>query len=163
MFYNQQKNDSGIRSAYAKDNSSTDNLFGIRIGHNISFNACRHTAPFYITIYDLSEEELPSSACPDDVLPVVLSVLCYGSSQDCSNSSIGYVIFLRSTTKESEISTDQENHQKYRQDVFLPFVQNCRQYYLQKEGWLNGDAIDDEHLWVGWQVCFNYYLRYKYY
>ena len=92
FFIINKKNDSGTRSAYAKDNSSTDSLRGIRIRHSISFNACGNTTPFYITVYGLSEEELPSSICPDGVLPVLLPGLCYGSSQDCSNSSIGYFI-----------------------------------------------------------------------
>ena len=29
---------------------------------------------------------------------------------------------------------------------------STRQFYLQRYGWEGGDDIDDDNLWVGWQV-----------
>ena len=60
-------------------------------------------------------------------------------------------MFLRSTKKEEIVSTDQLNHEKYRREVFLPYIESTRANYLQCEGWEPGDAIEDDHLWVNWQ------------
>ena len=59
------------------------------------------------------------------------------------------------TNKENTISTDQINHTKYRNEVFLPFVQSTRENYLQRDGWQDGDDVDDEHTWVSWMVSEN--------
>ena len=48
------------------------------------------------------------------------------------------------------MSTDQINHIRYRNEVFIPYAQRTRGKYVQREGWVDGDAIDDECLWVGW-------------
>ena len=99
----------------------------------------------------MTEEELPSSKTPSGVLTVPLPGFCYGGMQDCTNKTIGYLVFIRSTKKEDEISTDQINHTQYRQNVFLPWVAETREHYLQREEWKAGDPIDDENIWVGWQ------------
>ena len=62
------------------------------------------------------------------------------------------MIFIRSTCKEDDISTDQINHENYRNNVFLPYVQLTRKNYLRREGWDIGDEVDDDHVWIGWQV-----------
>ena len=117
-------NDSGIRSNYTRNTSNTDSLRGIRIRHTFSFNAVGNTAPMYATAYGISEEDMPTATCPSGVLTIPIPGFCYGGSQDCANKSIGYLVFLRNTNKENTISTDQINHTKYRNEVFLPFVQS---------------------------------------
>ena len=99
-----------------------------------------------ITVYGLSEEELPTPTCPDGILPLVLPGFCYGSSQDCSNKTVGHIIFLRSTKKDEAISTDELNHSRYRIEVFLPYVQSTRANYLRKEGWEPDDKVDNDHV-----------------
>ena len=144
--------DLGTRSAYTKDNSSTDSCRGIRIHHIVSFNAVGNAAPFYSTVYGLTEEDLPTATCPDGVLTIPIPGFCYGGAQDCASDAVGYLVFLRNTNKEDEISTDQVNHTKYRNNVFLPWVQKTREHYLKQEGFQRGDNIDDEHTWVSWMV-----------
>ena len=116
-----KKGQSGTRSAYTDESSSsnTDSHRGIRIRHSVSFNAVGNQAPLYATVYGLSEEELPSANCPTGVHTVPIPGLCYGGNQDCSNETIGYFVFLRSTKKEDMISTDQINHKQYRNNLFL--------------------------------------------
>ena len=58
------KIDTGTRSSYSKDTSSTDSCRGIRIRYSVSFNAVGNAAPFYTTVYGLTEEELPTTTCP---------------------------------------------------------------------------------------------------
>ena len=114
-----------------------------------------NAAPFYSTVYGLSTEELPVSTCPSGVLTIPIPGFCYGGAQDCANESIGYLVFLRSSTKEDKTSTDQLNHEQYCNLNFLPFVSATRKHYMSREGWTDGDPIDDENFWVGWQVRFN--------
>ena len=144
--------DSGTRSAYTRHTSSTTSFRGLRIRHTVTFNAYGNAAPMYATVYGLSEAELPTNTCPSGVLPVLLPGFCYGGSQDVSNTTYGHVVFLRNTSKDDEVSTDQKNHIRYRQQVFLPYVEATRAHYLQREGWQPDDDVEDEHFWVGWQV-----------
>ena len=142
--------DTGTRSSYTQNTSSTASLRGLRIRHTISFNAYGNLAPLYATVYGLSTEELPIATCPSGVLPISLTGFCHGGSQDVSNDTCGYIVFLRNTDKSDEISTDQLNHVHYRKQVFLPYVEATRAHYLRREGWLPGDDVEDEHVWVGW-------------
>ena len=150
--------DTGTRSTYTKTTSSTDSLRGIRIRHSVTFNAVGNAAPMYATVYGLSEDELPTSTCPSGAYDIPLEGFCYGGMQDCSNKTVGYLVFLRNTNKEDDISTDQLNHMKYRNEVFLPYVQKTRENYLQQEEWRDGDDVDEEHTWVAWMVRENVQL-----
>ena len=142
------KNDTGTRSSYSKDISSTDSCREIRIRHSVSFDVVDNATPFYATVYGLTEEELPTTTCPSGVFTLPVPGLCYGGSQDCSNQTVGYLVFLRNASTNDDISTDQGNHIQYRNDVFLPWVESTRQYYLQREVWEGGDDVDDNKLWV---------------
>ena len=101
-----KSSDLGTRSAYTKDNSSTDSCRGICIRHSVSFNAVGNAAPFYSTVYGLTEEDLPISTYPDSVLTIPILGFCYGGAQDCLSGTVDYLVFLRNTNKEDEISTD---------------------------------------------------------
>ena len=144
--------DTGTRSSYTKSTASTDSKRGIRIRHTVTFNALGNAAPFYATVYGLSAEELPVSTCPSGLLPVLLSGFFYGGDQDISNKTKGWLVFIRSTNKEIDVSTDQLNHEYYRNEVFLPYIEETRATYLRRECWTPGDEVEDDHVWVGWQV-----------
>ena len=148
-----KNNDSGTRSTYTQNTSSTDSMRGIRIRHSVSFNAVGNAAPFYTTLYGLTEEELPTATCLDGVFTIPIPGYCYGGAQDCSSSAEGYLVFLRNTNKENEMSTDQINHIKYRNNVFLPWIDRTREHYLRHEGFQRGDAVENEYTWVSWMVC----------
>ena len=149
-----KKGKNNTRSAFTDElsSSNTDSHRGIRIRHSVSFNGVGNQAPLYATVYGLSEEELPSSTCPSGVLTIPIPGLCYGANQDCSNSTIGYFVFLKSTKKEDLISTDQLNHEQYRNIIFLPYISKCREHYLQSEEWKQDDPVDDDNVWINWQV-----------
>ena len=149
-----KKGQNGTRSAFTNKASSvnTDSHRGIRIWHSVTFNVVGNQAPLYATVYDLSEEELPSAMCPSGVFTIPIPGLCYGGNQDCSNETFGYFVFFRSTKKEDMISADQLNHKQYRNNIFLPYIAKCREYYLRSEEWKQGDPVDDNNLWTNWQV-----------
>ena len=113
----------GTRSIYTQSTSSTDSLQGIRIRHSVTFNAVGNVVSLYATVYSLSEDELPTVYYPTGKLSVPLPEFCYGGCQDASNDTIGHLVLLRSTSKEDGISTDQQNHIKYRNEIFLPFLE----------------------------------------
>ena len=100
----------------------------------------------------MSEDELPTEIFPSGVYTKVIPGVCYGESQDCSNETVGYLVFLRSSKKEGKRSTDQINHEQYCSNMFLHYVAKTRQYYLQREGWQAGNPVDDDQAWIGWQV-----------
>lgn len=142
----------GIRSSYTKETGSTSSLRGLRLRHSVSFTPLGKQAEMYVTAYGLTEEELPVETCPTGLLAVRLPGMCYGG-QDCSQETDGHLIFLRSTKEGDEISTDQLNHEHYRNKVFLPFVEKNRKHYIKEDEWQPGDPVDDDYVWAGWQVC----------
>lgn len=125
-----KEDDRGTNLAYTKNTSNTDSKRGIRIRHTVSFNGFGNAGPLYITVYGLAEAELPSSSYPSGVLSERIQGLCYRSTQDCSTETSGFVVFIRSTKKEEEVSTDQLNYEKYRNEVLLPYIERTRAYYL---------------------------------
>ena len=127
-------NDTGTRSSYTKSTSSTESLRGLRIRHTITCNGVGNAAPFYLTIYGLSESELPSPTCHTGVYHLPIPGLYYGGNQNVSSSTVGHLVFIRSTKKEDETSTDQLNHELYRNTVFLPYIEEVRQHFLRNEG-----------------------------
>ena len=143
MFIINKFNDTGVRSAYTKENSNADSLQGIRIRRTVTFNGVGNAAPLYITVYGLTEQELPVATCPSGVHHVQLPDLSYGASQDCSNTTIGHMIFLRSTEPGSDVSTDQLNHEKYRNE-------STREFYLPREVWTRNDPVVDDNVWINW-------------
>ena len=151
--------ETGKHSAFTQTNSSTNSCRGTRIRHTVSFNGVGNAAPFYISVYGLSETELPSETCPSGVFPLMIPGFCYGGSQNCASATVGYIVFIRSTNKENNVSTDQLNHELYRKQVFLPWVEQTRENYLRMVGWKGGDDLEDDHIWVGWQVRDCKYMR----
>ena len=144
-----KKNENGIRSAFTKDTTSTGSLHGICIRHSVIFNWVGNATPFYATVYGLGKDELSTASCPNGVYTLPIPGFCYVVAQDVSNETIGYLVFLRSSKKEDEISTDQINHEQYHNNIFLPYVAKTRKHYLQREGWTESDPVDDENVWIG--------------
>ena len=36
--------------------------------------------------------------------------------------------------------------------MFLPYVVKYREHYLRREEWKGGDQVDDDNVWINWQV-----------
>jgi len=87
-----KEDDRETYSSYTKHTSKTDSKRGVRIRHTVSFNGFGNATPLYITVYGLSESELPSSTCSTGVHSIRLPGLCYGSTQDCSTETVGFLI-----------------------------------------------------------------------
>ena len=62
------------------------------------------------------------------------------------------ILCFKKYKKDDLISTDQLNHEQYRNDVFLPYIAKCREHYLQSEEWKQGNPVDDDNVWINWQV-----------
>ena len=142
----------GTRSAYTRNTGSTDSCRGTRIRSSVTITAGAHVAPFFFIVYGLTEKELPLDKTPDGFLPVKIKGLAYGASQDVTNKSYGYVMFVRNQRGEDNKTNDQRVHEYYRNNIFLPFIARTREHYLEDREWKEGNAIDDDDLWVCWQV-----------
>ena len=59
-------------------------------------NGNSNTAIIFLTMYGLTDKELPQEKCPSGVLPVRVKKLCYGGGKDCENKKEGFVMFIRS-------------------------------------------------------------------
>ena len=81
-------------------------------------NANGNLAQIYLTMYGLSEKELPISSCPDGMLKVKIKGMRYGGGQDCDNEKEGFIIFMRNGSNELNESNDQRNHEYYKHNCF---------------------------------------------
>ena len=76
--------------------------------------------------------------------------LAYRAGQDVQNKRKGYIVFMRNERNEGGKTNDQANHEKYRNDVFVPFAQGTREHFLGKQGCEKDGPIEDNELWVSW-------------
>ena len=150
----------GVRSHFSDDTGNTDGFRGLRVKHTVSMTASGHLAPMHVGIHGLSDKELSRELCPDGVYVMQLKGFCYGGGQDSQNKTIGRVIFMRSGfDTDPKISNDQYYHERYRNDVFLPFVEGTRETYLSDKNWTKDDTVPDEAAFVSWQVSFILHRR----
>ena len=61
-------------------------------------------------------------------------------------------MFVRNQRGEDNKTNDQRVHEYYRNNIFLPFIARTREHYLEDRELKEGNAIDDDDLWVSWQV-----------
>ena len=141
--------DSSTRSNFSSDIGGTDHKNGIRVRHTVTMNATGKMAALYVQVYGLSKEQLCPILCPLGICALPLKGFAYGASQDCSNTTIGWVMFIRNQTNEFNETNDQKNHEHYRDEVFLPYVEGIRAHHSNDE-WTNEMQVLDEQLWVSW-------------
>ena len=117
--------DRNTQSAYTNSVGGTNHKKGLWLRHSISMNGNGNMAQIYLTLYGLSEQELPKSSCPDGMLKVKVKGLCYGGGQDCDNEKEDFIIFMRNgSDDELNESNDQRNHELYKRNCFLPWVES---------------------------------------
>ena len=153
VFLIDKRNDHATRSNYTQNNGSTDGFRGLRVRHSVTMTAAGHVASIHMLVYGLTEKEMPRDISPTGIIFQPIVGLCYGGAQDSQNTTIGHVVFMRTGRDgEGNISNDQVHHERYRNEIFLPFVEGTRRTYLGSDGWSPEDAVENEALWVGWMV-----------
>jgi hypothetical protein len=129
----------GVRAVYELDN--TDICNGLRIKLTFSFSAGGTMAPAVIRVAGLSEAELPIEMNESPMLIVEVHGLCVGASVDPCSRDPGYIVFMRSTSKDQWTSSDQIFFEWYYEFVFRKFVNAQRTLY---DGWEEGSPVEPE-------------------
>ena len=136
------------QSVYSAQKGGTDHLHGLRVRLTHTMCGLGIMAPLYVTIYGLSERELPHQDYPSGVLVLEIPGLCYASNLDARSSEKGYVVFTRASINlEEEETVSYRNFKNYRQTVLLPYIQTIRSNYFQ---WIPGTPVPDDLTCVSW-------------
>ena len=94
----------GTRNNYKKKPSSDLHCRGVRIVINSTFTAGGLSAPIFVTVFGLSNDDMP---CVEDILTVKVPGLAIGSHKDVYSNGVGFLNFVRGSgayknTMESE-------------------------------------------------------------
>eukprot|EP00984_Skeletonema_dohrnii_P032677 scaffold27202_cov108-Skeletonema_dohrnii-CCMP3373.AAC.2 len=107
---------SGTSSIYRTEKVNMMN--GIRVKITFTFSGAGMTAPLFITVSGLSEEEMPD----DDFLHVKVPGLAInGQGVSVGNDQVGHVFFMRKGK-----GADEERVKCYQEEVLLPYIETVR-------------------------------------
>ena len=111
---------SGSRNHYKDTPSGDAHCKGVRIVISNTFSGGGLSAPLFISVFGLTEEELPK----DDGIIIEVPRLCNGSHQDIYAQGIGYLCFVRSNNKQEHkivenVNTNNEQDQMQDQEDVL--------------------------------------------
>jgi hypothetical protein len=98
--------DSGTHSHHSNETGGTDHKNGLRIRNTVSFSGHGSMAPFCATVYGQNSRELSEEICPNGVLIIPITGFCAGGSRDSRIQAVGYIAFIRSKTKEANVSAE---------------------------------------------------------
>ena len=104
-----------------------------------TFSAAGTMAPFFITVCGLSEREMPEDSC---IFMKIKGLCIGGSGVSVGAQQHGYLLLMR-----GDGQMDKDRYRYYRDNVFLPFVQETRIDYC---GWTKGSVIPDDLQGVSW-------------
>ena len=140
---------SNSRNHYKQKSSGDSHCRGVRIVINSTFTAGGLSAPIFVTVYGLSQEEMPGT----EIMTIEIPGLTVGSHQDIYSNGVGYLTFVKgsgeyNSTSEVEVSNSSQNEmnvnvtgaddsrrtfskesriaQLYREKVFYPFITHIR-------------------------------------
>ena len=153
------KNDevhSGARNNYKTKLSGDAHCRGVRIVINSTFTAGGLSAPIFVTLFGLTEDEMPT----DEIICLEVPGLVAGSHQNLYSGGAGFITFVRGGDKKTncEDSSNVMNNenddntpitsinvgetfskesrvaQMYREKVYYPFIAKIRQDKYQWNG-----------------------------
>ena len=161
---------SSSRNIYKQRASGDAHCRGVRIVINSTFTAGGLSAPIFVSVFGLSDIEMPSS----EIIIVPVPGLSVGSHQDVYSRGIGFLTFIKGSGKYNNnmsennetgtanesapvISKESKIAQLYRQKVFYPFIEHVRKTKYNYEG--NGTDIPEHLRCVSWMDGCNSQLR----
>ena len=171
---------SSSRNHYKHKASGDAHCRGVRIVINSTFTAGGLSAPIFVSVFGLSQEEMPSS----DIVTIPVPGLTVGSHQDIYSSGVGYLTFVKGSgaykghdSEESNgndsrvndnddveririqptISKESKIAQLYREMVFYPFIDHIRKTKYDFNG--DEDCIPDHLQCVSWMDGCNSQLK----
>lgn len=168
---------SGCRNHYKQRTSGDSHCRGVRIVINSTFTAGGLSAPIFVTVFGLSNEEMSGSS----IITVEVPGLTVGSHQDVYSAGVGFLTFVRGSgsyndapsaelnCEMNENETNQQNisiptiskeskiAQLYRKKVYYPFISHIRRTKYDFDGGL--EDIPDYLKCVSWMDGCNSQLR----
>ena len=81
-------------------------------------------ATLFITVTDITKQELPQSKCHSGCMIIAIKGLCPGGNIDSKNDDVGYVSFI--FTDRNGINNISSEQKKSKDNILLPFVQLCQ-------------------------------------
>ena len=131
--------------------SDAENGGGLRVRITFTFTLSGLSAPPYIAISGLTDDELSPELCPDGILAEKVMNLCKGGD-DIFNSGFGWLVFLRADKKKPSngeaptLSIGNKKFMDYNDNVLLPFIAAIR----KKLGLLEGQEIPEWMTAISW-------------
>ena len=171
---------SNSRNHYKQQTSGDSHCRGVRIVINSTFTAGGLSAPIFVAVYGLSNEEMPGT----EIMTIEVPGLTVGSHQDVYSNGVGYLTFVKgsgeyNSNNEVEVSNSNLNRnnentisandtqrtfskesriaQLYREKVFYPFISHIRKTKYGYDGDLQ--SIPDYLQCVSWMDGCNSQLK----
>lgn len=144
---NMERADSGSYSAHITDKKVKVNLNGLRIRLTFTMSARGYTAPVFLTVYGLSERDLPVETCPEGRLYVKIPGLNQSSAHNTYDETYGFICFMRQSCPSSEESYDKLNFTWYRIHVLHPWIIHLRKKFFKQN---DSSKPDLEYICVAW-------------
>ena len=157
---------SGTRNHYKQKTSGDAHCRGVRIVINSTFTAGGLSAPIFVSVFGLSNEELLGT---EDIITVEVPGLTVGSHQDVYSSGVGFLSFVRGSGSYDNANDNDTNNevqkyskeskiaQLYREKVFYPFISHIRKTKYGFNG--NLEDLPDYLRCVSWMDGCNSQLR----
>ena len=124
---------------------------GLRVRLTFSFTLSGLSAPPYIAISGLTDDELSPALCEHGILAERVANLCKGGD-DVFNSGFGWLVFLRADKKTASdeqaptLSIGNKKFMHYNDKVLLPFIAQVR----KKLGLVEGQDIPEWMTAISW-------------
>ena len=168
---------SASRNVYKNKASGDAHCRGVRIVINSTFTAGGLSAPIFVSVFGLSNEEMPGS----DIITIEVPGLAVGSHQDVYSSGVGFLTFVRGSgsyghqndsdvndelnCRNEEVDNVEERifskesivAQLYREMVYYPFISHIRKTRYGYDGAL--EDLPDYLKCVSWMDGCNAQLR----
>ena len=156
---------SGSRNHYKQKTCGDAHCRGVRIVINSTFTAGGLSAPIFVSVFGLTNEEMSG---PEDIVTVEVPGLTVGSHQDVYSTGIGYLSFVRGSGStgnndannidgEVQYSKESKVAKIYREKVFYPFIEHIRRTKYGFDG--NIEDVPDFLKCVSWMDGCNSQLR----
>lgn len=150
---NAEAHNNSTYSSFSNDEDKNINLKGRRVRITTTISASGAVAPLFITIYGLTERDLPRSEYPDGIYVAKFEGLCIGGNQDPFCTGFGFVCFCRKKDPRDRITPDHAAYSKgYRFHCQKPFSRKMRQLVFGGDADVNtaSEELDECKVIVSW-------------
>ena len=114
-----------VNNHYSSDICGTDRLHGLRIRYAVNINVLGLIAVPFISLTDISREELTLYQCPLGVYIIRIIGLCAGLSVHPRHDAPGYITYVRcEKSRSTQASSEKCNFEWYKTNALLPCIEH---------------------------------------